>query len=76
MLMSFNCRNRLLLTGTPIQNTMAEVNLHYICPLYNHDLFYSYSLCVYIYAIYLSLCVYVSVLLVVGSPSFHHAYHV
>lgn len=25
MLMSFNCRNRLLLTGTPIQNTMAEV---------------------------------------------------
>lgn len=25
LLMSFNCRNRLLLTGTPIQNTMAEV---------------------------------------------------
>ena len=29
LLMSFNCRNRLLLTGTPIQNTMAEV-----CPFY------------------------------------------
>ena len=25
MLLSFNCRNRLLLTGTPIQNSMAEV---------------------------------------------------
>ena len=25
MLLSFNCRNRLLLTGTPIQNTMQEV---------------------------------------------------
>ena len=25
--MSFNCRNRLLLTGTPIQNTMAEVGV-------------------------------------------------
>ena len=24
-LLDFNCRNRLLLTGTPIQNTMAEV---------------------------------------------------
>lgn len=27
LLMSFNCRNRLLLTGTPIQNTMAEVGV-------------------------------------------------
>ncbi len=25
VLLSFNCRNRLLLTGTPIQNTMQEV---------------------------------------------------
>ena len=25
ILLGFNCRNRLLLTGTPIQNTMAEV---------------------------------------------------
>lgn len=34
MLMSFNCRNRLLLTGTPIQNTMAELwaLLHFIMP--------------------------------------------
>jgi chromatin-remodeling ATPase INO80 len=24
-LLRFNCRNRLLLTGTPIQNSMAEV---------------------------------------------------
>ena len=54
--MSFNCRNRLLLTGTPIQNTMAEVNLHYICPFYNHDLFYSYSLCVYICYLSVSVC--------------------
>jgi len=27
MLLSFNCRNRLLLTGTPIQNSMAEVSI-------------------------------------------------
>ena len=26
-LLSMNCRNRLLLTGTPIQNSMAEVCL-------------------------------------------------
>ena len=26
ILLGFNCRNRLLLTGTPIQNTMAEVS--------------------------------------------------
>ena len=26
VLLSFNCRNRLLLTGTPIQNTMQEVS--------------------------------------------------
>jgi DNA helicase INO80 len=34
MLMSFNCRSRLLLTGTPIQNTMAELwaLLHFIMP--------------------------------------------
>lgn len=25
ILLQFQCRNRLLLTGTPIQNTMAEV---------------------------------------------------
>ena len=25
LLLGFNCRNRLLLTGTPIQNSMAEV---------------------------------------------------
>jgi len=25
VLLSFSCRNRLLLTGTPIQNTMQEV---------------------------------------------------
>lgn len=25
ILLGFNCRNRLLLTGTPIQNSMAEV---------------------------------------------------
>ncbi|KAF2077677.1 hypothetical protein CYY_000993 [Polysphondylium violaceum] len=33
-LMSFNCRNRLLLTGTPIQNSMAELwaLLHFIMP--------------------------------------------
>ncbi|KAF9593859.1 hypothetical protein IFM89_025650 [Coptis chinensis] len=33
-LLSFNCRNRLLLTGTPIQNNMAEVVglLHFIMP--------------------------------------------
>jgi DNA helicase INO80 len=33
-LLSFNCRNRLLLTGTPIQNSMAELwaLLHFIMP--------------------------------------------
>ncbi|KAL0316801.1 UNVERIFIED_CONTAM: Chromatin-remodeling ATPase INO80 [Sesamum radiatum] len=33
-LLSFNCRNRLLLTGTPIQNNMAELwaLLHFIMP--------------------------------------------
>ena len=33
-LLAFNCRNRLLLTGTPIQNTMAELwaLLHFIMP--------------------------------------------
>lgn len=33
-LLKFNCRNRLLLTGTPIQNTMAELwaLLHFIMP--------------------------------------------
>lgn len=30
ILLSFNCRNRLLLTGTPIQNSMAEVQLHFL----------------------------------------------
>lgn len=29
-LLSFECRNRLLLTGTPIQNTMQEV---YMMPI-------------------------------------------
>eukprot|EP00049_Salpingoeca_infusionum_P019547 m.362363 g.362363 ORF g.362363 m.362363 type:complete len:1404 (+) comp20404_c0_seq1:299-4510(+) len=34
VLLKFNCRNRLLLTGTPIQNTMAELwaLLHFIMP--------------------------------------------
>jgi DNA helicase INO80 len=34
ILLKFNCRNRLLLTGTPIQNTMAELwaLLHFIMP--------------------------------------------
>ncbi|XP_065832457.1 chromatin-remodeling ATPase INO80-like [Oscarella lobularis] len=34
MLLDFKCRNRLLLTGTPIQNTMAELwaLLHFIMP--------------------------------------------
>lgn len=34
ILLEFNCRNRLLLTGTPIQNTMAELwaLLHFIMP--------------------------------------------
>lgn len=27
ILLQFQCRNRLLLTGTPIQNTMAEVGM-------------------------------------------------
>ena len=33
-LLTFNCRNRLLLTGTPIQNNMAELwaLLHFIMP--------------------------------------------
>ena len=33
-LLSFNCRNRLLLTGTPIQNSMSELwaLLHFIMP--------------------------------------------
>ncbi|KAN0022513.1 hypothetical protein ACTFIU_004707 [Dictyostelium citrinum] len=42
-LMSFNCRNRLLLTGTPIQNSMAELwaLLHFIMPTFfdSHDEF-------------------------------------
>ncbi|KAJ6831477.1 DNA helicase INO80-like [Iris pallida] len=42
-LLSFNCRNRLLLTGTPIQNNMAELwaLLHFIMPtLFNsHEQF-------------------------------------
>ncbi len=34
MLLGFNCRNRLLLSGTPIQNSMAELwaLLHFIMP--------------------------------------------
>ena len=34
MLLGFSCRNRLLLTGTPIQNTMGELwaLLHFIMP--------------------------------------------
>lgn len=34
MLLDFNCRNRLLLSGTPIQNSMAELwaLLHFIMP--------------------------------------------
>ena len=34
-LLSFKCRNRLLLTGTPMQNTMAELwsLLHFIMPI-------------------------------------------
>lgn len=42
-LLSFNCRNRLLLTGTPIQNNMAELwaLLHFIMPSFfdSHDEF-------------------------------------
>ncbi|EDQ93100.1 uncharacterized protein MONBRDRAFT_323, partial [Monosiga brevicollis MX1] len=42
-LLKFNCRNRLLLTGTPIQNTMAELwaLLHFIMPTLfdSHDEF-------------------------------------
>ncbi|KAL1225590.1 Chromatin-remodeling ATPase INO80 [Cardamine amara subsp. amara] len=42
-LLSFNCRNRLLLTGTPIQNNMAELwaLLHFIMPTLfdSHDQF-------------------------------------
>ena len=34
MLLQFRCRNRLLLSGTPIQNTMAELwsLLHFVMP--------------------------------------------
>ena len=34
LLLSYQCRNRLLLTGTPIQNSMAELwaLLHFIMP--------------------------------------------
>ncbi|GFW33581.1 chromatin-remodeling ATPase INO80 [Trichonephila clavipes] len=43
ILLSFNCRNRLLLTGTPIQNSMAELwaLLHFIMPTLfdSHDEF-------------------------------------
>lgn len=43
ILLKFNCRNRLLLTGTPIQNTMAELwaLLHFIMPTLfdSHDEF-------------------------------------
>ena len=35
ILLGFNCRNRLLLTGTPIQNTMAEVG--FISVFLYHD---------------------------------------
>eukprot|EP00658_Telonema_sp_P-2_P025459 TRINITY_DN20254_c0_g1_i4.p1 TRINITY_DN20254_c0_g1~~TRINITY_DN20254_c0_g1_i4.p1 ORF type:complete len:1125 (+),score=171.84 TRINITY_DN20254_c0_g1_i4:123-3377(+) len=42
-LLGFNCRNRLLLTGTPIQNSMAELwaLLHFIMPTLfdNHEEF-------------------------------------
>ena len=31
ILLQFQCRNRLLLTGTPIQNTMAEVGSVFLC---------------------------------------------
>ncbi|XP_033112932.1 chromatin-remodeling ATPase INO80-like [Anneissia japonica] len=43
ILLAFNCRNRLLLTGTPIQNSMAEfwALLHFIMPTLfdSHDEF-------------------------------------
>ncbi|KAG0425544.1 hypothetical protein HPB47_027316 [Ixodes persulcatus] len=43
ILLAFHCRNRLLLTGTPIQNTMAELwaLLHFIMPTLfdSHDEF-------------------------------------
>jgi len=43
ILLGYNCRNRLLLTGTPIQNTMAELwaLLHFIMPTLfdSHDEF-------------------------------------
>ena len=43
ILLDFNCRNRLLLTGTPIQNSMAELwaLLHFIMPTMfdSHDEF-------------------------------------
>ena len=42
-LLGFNCRNRLLLTGTPVQNSMAELwaLLHFIMPTIfdSHDEF-------------------------------------
>lgn len=43
MLLGFSCRNRLLLSGTPIQNSMAELwaLLHFIMPTLfdSHDEF-------------------------------------
>ena len=43
MLLEFKCRNRLLLSGTPIQNTMAELwsLLHFVMPTLfdSHDEF-------------------------------------
>ena len=43
MLLDFNCRGRLLLSGTPIQNTMAELwsLLHFVMPALfdSHDEF-------------------------------------
>lgn len=43
LLLGFNCRNRLLLSGTPIQNSMAELwaLLHFIMPTLfdSHDEF-------------------------------------
>jgi len=42
-LLTFRCRNRLLLTGTPVQNSMAELwaLLHFIMPTMfdSHDEF-------------------------------------
>lgn len=43
LLLTFRCRNRLLLTGTPVQNSMAELwaLLHFIMPTMfdSHDEF-------------------------------------